>query len=68
MSSLCESSGPLSFPAPSCLMLDCCRWFTNLAAAGDAVGTPLCASLAIINEATGEVEQRDFHTGAEEGA
>lgn len=49
-------------------MLDCCRWFTNLAAAGDAVGNPLCASLAIINEATGEVEQRDFHTGGEEGA
>ncbi|KAI3436116.1 hypothetical protein D9Q98_002174 [Chlorella vulgaris] len=44
------------------------EWFTNLAAAGDAVGNPLCASLAIINEATGEVEQRDFHTGGEEGA
>lgn len=43
-----------------------CSWFTNLAKAADAVGIPLCASLAVVDLATGEVVQsQDFHTGEE---
>ncbi|EFN53370.1 hypothetical protein CHLNCDRAFT_137132 [Chlorella variabilis] len=39
-------------------------WFSNMAAAADAVGTPVCLSLAVVNEGTGEVlEKRDFFTG-----
>lgn len=35
-----------------------------MAAAADAVGTPVCLSLAVVNEGTGEVlEKRDFFTG-----
>jgi hypothetical protein len=39
-------------------------WFTNLATAADAVGIPLCASLAVVDAATGQLlDERVFPTG-----
>lgn len=40
-------------------------WFTNLATAADAVGIPLCASLAVVDASSGHLlDQRVFPTGA----
>ncbi|PSC76273.1 hypothetical protein C2E20_0687 [Micractinium conductrix] len=39
-------------------------WFTSLVKAADAVGIPLCASVALVDESDGSlIEQTPFHTG-----
>jgi hypothetical protein len=49
-----------------CVLCPCCSWFTNLAVAANSVGIPLCASVALIDAATGTLlEQRDFPTGVQ---
>ena len=54
-SSLCQPghlrTSPACHPAPAPPR----SWFTKLAEAADAVGIPLCASLAVVDEAAGQI-------------
>lgn len=58
--------GPTLTLAHPCLVPCPCRsWLANLAAAADAVGVPLCVSLAVVDPSTGEASNsKEFHTGA----